>query len=68
MKLIGKLKKQVEDANNKEEARKFISEAGMELTMDELEMVAGGIRDEVSDETRNDIERHLHAEQQIHFW
>ena len=68
MKLIGNLKNKVDKANNKEEAQRMIAEAGMELTMDELEMVAGGISDEVSDETRNDIERHLHAEQQIHFW
>ena len=42
MKLIGKLKKQVEDANNKEEAKDIIAEAGMELTADELEIVTGG--------------------------
>ena len=42
MKLIGKLKKQVEDANNKEEARDIIANAGMELTAEELEQVAGG--------------------------
>ena len=42
MKLIGKLKKQVEDANNKEEARDIIANAGMELNMGELEMVTGG--------------------------
>lgn len=46
MKLIGKLKKQVEGANNKEEARDIIAKAGMELTVDELEMVAGGVREE----------------------
>ena len=32
MKLIGKLKENVEKAENKEEAKKMISEAGMELT------------------------------------
>ena len=42
MKLIGKLKDKVDKANNKEEARNIIKEAGMELTMDELEIVAGG--------------------------
>ena len=42
MKLIGKLKKQVEDANNKEEAKNIIAKAGMELTTDELEVVTGG--------------------------
>ena len=42
MKLIGNLKKQVNKANNKEEAQRLIAKAGMELTMDELEMVAGG--------------------------
>jgi hypothetical protein len=42
MKLIGNLKNQVEKAKDKDEARKFISEACMELTTDELEMVTGG--------------------------
>ena len=44
MKLIGKLKKQVENTNDKEEAKKIIADAGMELTDDELDMVAGGER------------------------
>ena len=68
MKLIGNLKKNVENAETKEEAKEAIKKAGMLLDDDELDKVAGGISDEVSDETRNDIERHLHAEQQIHFW
>ena len=42
MKLIGNLKDKVDKANNKEEARDIIANAGMELTMDELELVAGG--------------------------
>ena len=42
MKLIGKLKKDVEKAESQEKAKEIIAEAGMELTMDELEMVAGG--------------------------
>ena len=42
MKLIGKLKKDVENAENKEKAKKIIAEAGMELTTDELEKVSGG--------------------------
>ena len=42
MKLIGNLKDKVEQANSKEEARNIISEAGMKLTMDELDMVVGG--------------------------
>ena len=68
MQLKGILKKQAENANNKEDAKNIIAEAGMELTMDELEMVAGGINDGVSDEIRNNIERHLYEERQIHFW
>ncbi len=36
MKLIGNLKKQVEETNNKEEAKEVIEKAGMELTNDEL--------------------------------
>ena len=42
MKLTGDLKKQVEQAASMEEARSLIEQAGMELTDDELETVAGG--------------------------
>ena len=46
MQLIGDLKKQVEKANSKEEAKEIIADAGMMLTDDELNMVTGGKRDE----------------------
>ncbi len=42
MKLTGDLKEKVEKAENQEEAKKVIKEAGMELTDDELDEVAGG--------------------------
>ncbi len=42
MKLVGELKKQVEETNNKEEAKEIIEKAGMELTDDELDCVTGG--------------------------
>ena len=42
MKLIGKLKESVEKAKDREEAKEIIEEAGMELTDDELDKVAGG--------------------------
>ncbi len=42
MKLTGELKKQVEMAGSKEEMKKLIEEAGMELTDSELDQVAGG--------------------------
>lgn len=42
MKLIGKLQKDVEKAESKEEARKLIAKAGMELTDEEMEQVSGG--------------------------
>lgn len=42
MKLIGNLKKQVEKANSREEAKELINNAGMMLTDEELEMVARG--------------------------
>ena len=42
MKLVGNLKKQVEETKNKEEAKKVIEKAGMELTDEELDQVAGG--------------------------
>ena len=44
MKLVGNLKKQVEQTESKEEAKKVIEQAGMELTDDELDQVAGGLR------------------------
>ena len=41
MKLIGNLKKQVEETKNKEEAKEVIEKAGIELTDEELEVIAG---------------------------
>ena len=50
MKLIGELKKQVEETKNKEEAKEVIEKAGMELTDEELDQVAGGKEtDQLSD-------------------
>ena len=43
MKLTGILKDKVSKAETKEEKKDIIAQAGMELTDDELEMVAGGI-------------------------
>ena len=42
MRLIGKLKEEVEKAETKEEKKVLIEEAGMELNDEELEQVAGG--------------------------
>ena len=42
MKLVGELKKQVEETKNKEEAKELIENAGMQLTDDELDNVTGG--------------------------
>ena len=42
MKLVGELKDKVEKAENQEEAKKIIEEAGMELTDEEMDQVAGG--------------------------
>lgn len=42
MKLIGDLKKKVESAKTKEEARDTIKEAGMLLDDEELDKVSGG--------------------------
>ena len=42
MKLVGELKEKVEQTTTKEEAKEVIEEAGMELTDEELDMVAGG--------------------------
>ena len=42
MKLTGNLKKQVEKAESKQEKKSLIENAGMLLSDDELENVAGG--------------------------
>ncbi len=42
MKLVGNLKTEVEKSVDKAEAKAIIRNAGMELTDDELNMVAGG--------------------------
>ena len=42
MKLIGDLKKKVDEANTKEEAKELIANAGMELTEEEMDAVSGG--------------------------
>ena len=42
MKLIGKLKEKVDQAESLEVKKGLIEEAGVALTDDELEMVAGG--------------------------
>ena len=58
MKLVGKLKKQVEATNSKEEARNTIAKAGMMLTDDELETVSGGYGEE-NTEGENDDEYYI---------
>ena len=42
MKLVGDLKEKVEKAKTTEKAKEIIEEAGMELTDEELNQVAGG--------------------------
>ena len=42
MELVGKLKKQVTQAKSLEEAKDMIENAGMKLTDEELQAVAGG--------------------------
>ncbi len=42
MKLTGDLKKKVEAAESRDEAKKTIADAGMLLTDEELEAVSGG--------------------------
>lgn len=42
MELTGELKKQVEQAKDKTEAKEMIAKAGMQLTDEELDQVAGG--------------------------
>jgi ABC-type transport system substrate-binding protein len=42
MQLTGELKEKVEKAENKEEAKKILEEAGLKLTDEEMNSVAGG--------------------------
>lgn len=42
MKLTGKLKEEVEKAETKEEKKSLIQDAGIELSDEEMEQVAGG--------------------------
>ena len=42
MKLIGELKKQVEETKNKEEAKKVIEKAGIALNDEEMDNIDGG--------------------------
>ena len=44
MELTKELKEKVEKAETKEEAKKILKEAGIELSDTELDQVAGGIR------------------------
>lgn len=46
MQLTGKLKKQVEKANSREEKKSLIANAGMMLDDDELDQVSGGLSNE----------------------
>ena len=43
MKLVGELKDKVEKAENQEEAKEIIKEAGIELTDEEMDQVGGGM-------------------------
>ena len=53
MKLTGKLKEDVEKAENKEQAKELIAEAGMELTDEEMEQVSGGLSHSKARESRS---------------
>lgn len=44
MKLVGELKEKVDKAENIEDAKQLIEDAGMQLTDSELDNVAGGKR------------------------
>lgn len=43
MELTGKLKDEIAQAKDKDEAKKIMENAGMKLTDDELDAVAGGM-------------------------
>ncbi len=52
MKLVGELKDKVEKAVNQKIAKEIIKEAGMELTDEEMDQVAGGQRERRSHQRR----------------
>lgn len=53
MELTGKLKEEVEKAETKEEKKRLIEDAGMELTDEELEQVAGGLPRKITRVSQN---------------
>ena len=57
MKLIGHLKNKVEQAENKEEAKQIIREAGMLLDDQEMDQVTGGKFDFASSHLSNPFAR-----------
>ena len=60
MKLIGNLKKKVDNAQTNEEVRDAIKKAGMLLDDDELEQISGGAKDpdsRVDTREGNELER-----------
>ena len=69
MKLIGNLKKKVENAKTKEEARDTIKKAGMLLDDDELAQVSGGAN--TSGDNSEFVDYNSNCEQSkngIHIW
>ena len=42
MELTGELKEKLENTESKEEAKKILDEAGVELTEEEMDQIAGG--------------------------
>ena len=48
MKLVGRLKEEVEKAENKEQVKELIADAGMELTDEEVDQVRGGWNSAIS--------------------
>ena len=68
MKLIGNLKNKVDKAQNKEEAKEIIAQAGMLLDDDELDKVAGGVY--VSYEITEDMlgDNNMYTDDNGHTW
>ena len=63
MKLVGKLKDDVAQAKDKEEAKKIMEKAGMKLTDDELDSVAGGIWMRRPPKEWTESHRHIFSEE-----
>ena len=61
MELTKELKEKLENAESKEEAKKILEEAGMELTDEEMDQVAGGCQHNDEGQISNQVAGRFHV-------